>query len=190
MLFREDKKILVTIEWTTLIEGGIPILGGLYATALGYGAFSRPGIEPNPNLAKIGRQLRWLGPLVVLFGCFIAWRDHVQTTHPSAELIAHQISARMKLPAKLDDVTQLNAVEGRGDMLVYEATLSLRMADLGGKGKAQQKLGDQVLKSACANKDFQTIFRSGYTVEVHYSFPDSAEGVTLSITPGTCGYEH
>jgi hypothetical protein len=24
------------IEWPTIIEGGIPILGGLYATALGY----------------------------------------------------------------------------------------------------------------------------------------------------------
>ena len=29
------------IEWTTVIEGGIPILGGLYATALEYGAVSR-----------------------------------------------------------------------------------------------------------------------------------------------------
>jgi len=180
----------VKIEWTTLIEGGIPILCGLYATAVGYGAFSPSWSETNQSFAKIRRQFRWLAPLVVLFGCFIAWRDHVQATHPSAELIAQQITARMKLPAKLEDVTQLNAVEGKGDMLVYEATLSLRMADLGGKDKAQQKLGDQVLKSACASKDFQTIFRNGYTVEVHYSFPDSAEGVTLSVSPRTCGYEH
>jgi hypothetical protein len=64
------------------------------------------------------------------------------------------------------------------------------MVDLGGKEKAQQKLEDQVLKFACANKNFQIVFRNGYTVEVHYSFPDSAEGVTLSITPRTCGYEH
>jgi hypothetical protein len=31
----------VPIEWTTVIEGGIPILGGLYASALEYGAVSR-----------------------------------------------------------------------------------------------------------------------------------------------------
>src|SRR5690348_6075288 len=102
----------MTIEWTTLIEGGIPILMGLYATALGYGTFSHPQTGPNQNLAKICRQFRWLGPLVVLFGCFLAWRDHVQATHPSAELLARQITTRMKLPAKLDDVTQLDAVEG------------------------------------------------------------------------------
>lgn len=180
-------EILVAIEWTTLIEGGIPILGGLYATALGYGVFSRSQIEPIQSRLKIRRQFRWLGPLVVLFGCFLAWQDHRQATHPSAELIAHQIRARMKFPVRLDDVTQLNTVEGRGDRLVYEATLRLRMADLGGKERAQQKLEDQVLKSACASKDFQTIFRGGYTVEVHYSFPDSADGVLLSVTPRTCG---
>jgi hypothetical protein len=27
----------MAIEWITVIEGGIPILGGLYATAFGYG---------------------------------------------------------------------------------------------------------------------------------------------------------
>jgi hypothetical protein len=180
----------VAIEWATIIEGGIPILMGLYATAVGHGAFSRPQIESSQNLLKFRRQFRWLGPLVVLFGCFIAWHDHVQATHPSAELIARQIRARMKFPVRLDDVTQLNAVEGRGDRLVYEAALHLRMADWGGKERAQQKLRDQVLKTACASKDFQTIFRGGYTLDVHYTFLDSADGVLLSIAPGTCGYEH
>lgn len=179
----------MSIEWTTIIEGGFPILFGLYATALGFGAFSRPQTDPRANALNIRRQFRWLGPLVILFGCFIAWHDHAQATHPSAELIAHQISARMKFPVRLDDVTQLNAVEGRGDRLLYEAALQIPLADLGGKERAQQQLQEHVLKSACASKDFQTIFRGGYTVEVHYSFPDSAEGVRLPITPKTCGYE-
>ncbi len=105
-------------------------------------------------------------------------------------MIARQIRSRMKFPVRLDDVTQLNAVEGREDRLVSEAALHLRMADLGGKERAQQKLENQVLKTACTSKDFQTILRGGYTLDVHYSFPDSAEGVTVSITPRTCGYEH
>src|SRR5690242_19000016 len=84
-----------------------------------------------------------------------------------------QIRMRMKLPARLDDVTQLNAVEGRGDRLIYKAALGVSLIDLGGKEKAQQKLGNQVLQSACSSKDFKTIFRNGYTIEVHYSFPDS-----------------
>jgi len=180
----------VLMEWTTLTEGGIPILAGLYATAVGYGVFSPSWSQSNQSFAKIRQQFRWLAPLVVLFGCFTAWRDHAQATHPSAEMLAHQIRSRMKLPAKLDNVTQLDAVEGRGDRLVYEASLSLRMAGLGGKENARQKLENQVLKSACASSDFQTIFRGGYSVEVHYSFPDSSEGVTLAITPESCGYGH
>ena len=180
----------MAIEWTTVIEGGIPILMGLYATAVGYGAFLHPEVGPAQRGLKLRSQFRWLGPLVVLFGCFIAWRDHVQAIHPSAELIANQIRARLKFPVRIDDMTQVNAVEGKGDRLVYEVALQLPIADLGGKKRAQQKLQDQVLKTACASKDFHTIFRGGYTVEMHYSFPDSVEGVILSITPGTCGDEH
>ena len=95
------------IEWTTVIEGGIPILGGLYATALGYGAVSGSQPQPSPPVLKTRSLFRWLGPLVVLFGCFAAWQAHLQAMHPPAELIARQIRNRMKFPITLDDTTQL-----------------------------------------------------------------------------------
>ncbi len=178
----------MAIEWVTLVEGGIPILGGLYATALGYSAPSRSQVDPSPKIVKIRNRFRWLGPLVVLFGCFVAWQAHVQATHPSAEVIAQQVRSRMKFPVRLDDVTQLVAVEGKGDSLIYQAQLALRMSDLGGKEPAKQTLENHVLKTACASKDYETILRRGYSIEVHYSFPDSAEGVIVSISPRTCGY--
>jgi hypothetical protein len=52
----------VPIEWTTVIEGGIPILGGLYATALGYGAVSGSQPQPSPPVLKTRSLFRWLGP--------------------------------------------------------------------------------------------------------------------------------
>lgn len=178
----------MAIEWTTLIEGGIPILGGLYATALGYGAISRSQLAPSPRTLKTRKQLRWLGPLVVLFGLFVAWQAHVQATHPSAEQLVQQIRSRMKFPVRLDDVTQLVAVEGKGDSIIYELMLGMRLADLGGKEAGQQKLNALLLKSACANKDYATVLRRGYTIGMHYAFQDSAEGVLVSIAPRTCGY--
>lgn len=126
------------IEWTTAIEGGIPILGGLYATALGYGAFSRSQVEPRAHVLNTRRLFRWLGPLVVLFGCFVALQAHLQATHPPAEIIARQVRSRMKLPMKLDDATQLVGVEGRGDRLIYETVIRVPLAELGGRETAQR----------------------------------------------------
>jgi hypothetical protein len=55
------------IEWPTVVEGGIPILGGLYATALGYGVI-RPRTRPGSRAQTLLPRLKWLGPLVVLPG--------------------------------------------------------------------------------------------------------------------------
>ena len=61
------------IEWTTVIEGGIPILGGLYATALGYGAVSRSQPQPSPPVLKTRSLLRWPAPsLFCLDACCLA----------------------------------------------------------------------------------------------------------------------
>jgi hypothetical protein len=178
----------VPIEWTTVVEGGIPILGGLYATALGYGAVSRSQPQPSPPVLKTRSLFRWLGPLVVLFGCFAAWQAHLQAMHPPAELIARQIRNRMKFPITLDDTTQLVGVEGSGDRLIYQTAIHVRLAELGGKERAQRELEAHLLKTVCESKDYETILRRGYIIEVQYSFQDSAEAVLISIPPRTCGY--
>ena len=176
------------IEWTTVIEGGIPILGGLYATALGYGAVSRSQLQPSPPVLKTRSLFRWLGPLVVLFGCFAAWQAHLQAMHPPAELIARQIRNRMKFPITLDDTTQLVGVEGSGDRLIYQTVIHVRLAELGGKERAQRELEAHLLNTVCESKDYETILRRGYIIEVQYSFPDSPEAVLISIPPRTCRY--
>ncbi len=54
-----------------LIELAIPLLGGLYATLLGFQVVGRsPSDDPKYRAwrQRWGRHLKWLGPLVMIFG--------------------------------------------------------------------------------------------------------------------------
>jgi hypothetical protein len=178
----------VFIEWATIIEGGIPILGGLYATVLGYGVVTVSRSLPSPRLKKTLDLFRWLGPAVVLFGIFTAWQTHRQLSHPPAEELALQIARRLKFPAKVDETTQVVAVEGRGDSITYDYLIATRLAELGEREQVRGKLEQQWLSSACKTKDSQTLLRGGYTIQMRYVFRETAEPVVISIPPKACGY--
>jgi hypothetical protein len=178
----------VPIEWLTLIEGGIPVLGGLYATALGYGVITASRLLPSPRLAKTLKLFRSLGPVVVLFGIFTAWQTHLHMSHPPAEEIARQIARRLQFPMKVDETTQVMGVEGRGDSITYDYLIATTLAELGGREQVRGKLEQQWLNAACKTKDSQTLLRGGYTIQVRYAFRETAEPVLISIPPKACGY--
>jgi len=175
-------------EWPTVIEGGIPILGGLYATALGYGVIGASQSSPSALKQKFLVRFRWLGPAVVLFGVFTAWQTHLHVSHPPAEEIARQITGRMRFPAKVDEVTQAVGVEGKGDDIIYRYSIAASLADLGGREKVQRGLEQQLRNAACKTKDAQTLLRAGYTVQARYSFKGSPEEILISLPPRACGY--
>jgi hypothetical protein len=178
----------VSIEWPTLIEGGIPILGGLYATGLGYGVIGTSRSLPNPLLQRFLNLFRWLGPAVVLFGIFTAWQTHLHVVHPTAEEIVRQMARRLNFPVKVDEITQIAGVEGRGDNITYNYSVATPLAQLGGRDQVQGRLEQQWISTACKTKDFQTLLRGGYTVQMRYTFRESPEEVLVSIPPRTCGY--
>jgi hypothetical protein len=178
----------MAVEWPTIIEGGIPILGGLYATALGYGLI---GSSPSPASALKQRLLarfKWLGPAVILFGIFTAWQTHLHFIHPSAEEIVRQMAARMSFPAKVDDLTQAVGVEGKGDDIIYRYSVAASLTDLGGRERVQRALEQQLRSAACRTKDSQKLLRAGYTVQARYSFKGSPEEILISLPPRSCGY--
>jgi hypothetical protein len=176
------------IEWPTVIEGGIPILGGLYATALGYGVVRISTSLPSARRQKFLARLKWLGPAVVLFGIFTAWQTHGHVVHPPAEEIARQVAGRLTFPMKVDEVTQAIGVGGKGDVITYDYAIAASLADTGGREQVQHRLEQQWLSAACKSKDFQTFFRGGYTLQMRYSFRGSPEQVLVSIAPRSCGY--
>lgn len=176
------------IEWPTVIEGGIPILGGLYATALGYGVIGASQFPPSALKQKFLTRFKWLGPAVVLFGVFTAWQTHLHVIHPPAEEIARQIAGRVSFPAKVDEVTQAVGVEGKGDDIIYHYLIAASLTDLGGREKVQRGLEQQLRSAVCRTEDSQKLLRAGYTVQWRYSFKGSPEEVLVSLHPRSCGY--
>ena len=176
------------IEWATVIEGGIPILGGLYATALGYGVIGGSPSAVSPIKQKFLARFKWLGPAIVLFGIFTAWQTHLHMVHPPAEELARQITARVSFPTKVDELTQAIGVEGKGDDIIYRYSIAATLTDLGGREKVQRGLEQQLRSTVCKTKDSQTLLRAGYTVQARYSFKGSLEEVLISLPPRSCGY--
>lgn len=176
------------IEWPTIIEGGIPILGGLYATALGHGVVQLSRTPPSPSLQKALDRFRWLGPIVVMFGIFTAWQTHQHLVHPPAEELSRQIAQRLSFPTKVDEITQVTGVRGSGDSIVYDYSIAVSLQELGGREQVQHKLEQQWLSAACKSRDSQMLLRGGYTLQMRYSFKGTAEQVTVSIPPRVCGY--
>ena len=176
------------IEWPTVIEGGIPILGGLYATALGYGVIGGSQSSLSPPKQRVLARFRWLGPAVILFGVFTTWQTHLHVIHPPAEEIVRQMAARMSFPSKVDELTQAVGVEGKGDDIIYHYSIAASLTDLGGREKVQRGLEQQLRTAVCKTKDAQTLLRSGYTVQARYSFKGSQEEVLVSLPPRSCGY--
>lgn len=176
------------IEWPTLIEGGIPILGGLYATAVGYGLVRTSQSLPSPRQQKVLTTFRWLGPVVVLFGIFTAWQTHLHAAHPPAEELARQMAGRVTFPIKVDEITREVAIEGKGNDLTYSYSISASLKDLGGREQVQRRLEQHLLTAGCKTKDLQTLLRAGYTVQTRYSFQGSPEQIMISVPPRSCGF--
>lgn len=178
----------MSIEWPAIIEGGIPILGGLYATALGYGIIRTSLSPPSPLKQKVLDAFRWLGPAVMLFGIFTAWQAHLHAIHPPAEEIARQIAGRMSFPTKVDELTQAIGVEGKGDDIIYHYSIAASLTDLGGREKVQRGLEQHLRSAVCKTKDSQKLLRAGYTVQARYSFKGSSEEVLVSLPPRPCEF--
>jgi len=176
------------IEWPTLIEGGIPILGGLYATALGYGVIGASPSPPSAFKQNLLARFKWLGPAVVMFGVFTAWQTHLHVIHPPAEELARQIATRLSFPSKVDEITQVLGVEGKGDDLIYHYSIAASLSDLGGRERVQRGLEQQLRTAVCKTKDTQKLLRAGYTVQARYSFKGSPEEILISLPPRSCGY--
>jgi len=170
------------IEWPTVIEGGIPILGGLYATALGYGVI-RIGTLPGSRAQTLLPRLRWLGPLVIVFGVFTAWQTHLHVAHPPAAELARQIASRSTFPLRVDPMTTLDSMQGSGNAIVYHYSIAAPLPDLGGRSVVQAKLEQQWRGLACTNHDVQRMLSAGYSLQIEYTFPAASSPIVIPVPP-------
>jgi hypothetical protein len=173
----------VNIEWATVIEAGVPIAGGLYATALGYG-WVKPFRSATASRQRVLAHLRWLGPVVMLFGVFTGWRTHTELAHPSADVIARGIAARMSFPVRVDDITTADAVTGEANTITYHYYIT-GFFDDEERARMKQSIGDQLLAVTCKDAQALTLLSGGYTIERRYRFQGN-DGFSSLIDARTC----
>lgn len=104
-----------------ILEALIPLVGGLFATLLGYN-FIKPR-NLNPKTAPIIAQLRWLGPLVMAFGAWMLWQGLADK--PSrAEEIVREMRQKVTLPLAVDEMTRLDRFDADGRRIIYRMTVT------------------------------------------------------------------
>ena len=55
----------------SIIEGAIPVLGGIYATLIGFGVVSGTKDPESQKMKQLRPMLKILGPLVIVFGIWL-----------------------------------------------------------------------------------------------------------------------
>ena len=174
----------MTIDWVALIEGGIPVLAGLYATALGYG-WIKTRSQPESASQKWVRHFRWLGPLLVVFGVILGWAAHQRASSPSAQRLAADIAAKLELPVQVDEATRLDAIAGSGSTITYRYTVTTPI-EPANVATFEGLLREQTRTAACSDPGFTQILRAGYTVELRYALTEPAREIAIVTTPASC----
>lgn len=170
------------IEWPVVVEGGLPILAGLYATALGNGVLRLGTLRRGLELTLLPR-FKWLGPFLIAFGVFTAWQAHIRWVHPPAAEVARQIASRYTFPHRIDSITTLDGVEGSENALVYHFSVATPLPDLGGRSVVQAKLEQQWRGAACTNHDLRKILTAGYSLQIEYTFPAVSSQIVIPVAP-------
>lgn len=175
----------MNIYWPAIVDGGIPILAGMYATAVAYGF----AVGPKPQAgfaAKLLPHFKWIGPALILFGFLLGWQGYSRGAHPSAEQIAQGISARLSPPVQIDEVTRLDAVMGQDDVISLHYTILAPLKTADSLASIRSKLRDTGYAAACANPDFKKFLDGGYSIELRYAFLESSETVSILVAPDSC----
>jgi len=175
----------MVIDWAAVVDGGIPVLAGIYGMGLGYGFIRSASINRKPGLVV---NFKWLGPLLIAFGIFLGFKTHAHNMHPSAREIAEAIASRVKLPKKIDNITILDAIDGKQDMIIYRFRITAPVQRFGGHLNAEHKLKDLILGKACSDTNFKEILKNGYSLEMRYKLEADPEDVLISVPPKLCGY--
>jgi hypothetical protein len=159
----------------------------MYSTAVAYGMAVGPKRSSGPA-ARLIPHFKWMGPALILFGVILGWQGYVRAGPPPADELARQISAKLSLPVQADEVTRLDAVQGQANVISFRYTLLATPESLDSVANIRSKLQEQGEAIACTNADFTKFLKNGYSIELHYTFLESPENVSVLLAPELCGY--
>lgn len=166
-----------------MLEGLIPLCGGIYATLLGFGKI-RPG-RSGPRIDAVLAQLKWLGPVVIVFGLVLIWRGYDDGA-PNVDEIVRGMRARVELPVAVDEVTRLDAFDAVESRIVYRLTITRPPPTAAERDALLTAMRRQILGENCKSGDFQRLLAQGIGLEFVYTM-EGKRYPGIAVTRANCG---
>ena len=159
-----------------LVDGAIPLLGGLFATAWAFGLLG------GDQSSKARDALKVLGPLLLVYGGVAMGLGLVRATPDEEDLRALFVaSANTQAGQMVDPDTRLEGVVDRGDHIGFEYRIvSYTVADMDVES-LRAALSETMLVNLCDNELHRLALERWGPFRIEYLDKEGAEVVTLSM---------
>ncbi len=166
------------------LEALIPLCGGIYGTLLGFKL-----VKPrkfNPGAAALVAQLRWLGPLVIVFGLWMLWLAYLDQ-RPNVQEIVRGMRQKVTLPLAVDEITRLDAFDSEGQRIIYRMTIIEPPQTAAEKDALIATMRERLRSQGCTNETYQRLLRENIALEFVYTIAGKQYPGIL-VTPADCGH--
>ena len=160
----------------------VPLCGGMYGTLLGF-RLVKPG-NLNPRVSALLPQLRWLGPLVIVFGLWMFWQALDQ--RPNAEEIVRGMRQKVSLPVAVDEITRLDAFDNDGERIIYRMTITKPPRTEADRGALIAAMRQRLTSQGCTNENYQRLLRQNIALEFVYTI-EGKQYPGILVTQAGCG---
>ena len=168
-----------------ILEALIPVCGGIYATLLGFELIKLRKANPGAVALALVPQLRWLGPVVIVFGLWMLWHAYLDQ-RPTAEEIVRGMRQKVTLPVAVDEVTRLDAFDSDGQRIIYRMTVTAPPQTEAETGALIAALRERLRSQGCTNENYQRLFRQNIDLEFVYTI-GGKQYPGILVTPADCG---
>lgn len=106
---------------------------------------------------------------------------------PPAEEVVRLMTANLSFPVVVDEMSQLDSINGYDDTLTYNYSITKLPTNAGARLTLSRNLRRGIEQMACGTQNFVTLLEGGYTVVLNYSFRDPKLDVHIRLLPRKCG---
>jgi hypothetical protein len=108
-----------------------------------------------------------------------------KSQRPSAAEVVQQFMANRSFPIKADELSQVDSIQGVGDVFIYNYSL-IKPLDAAAQHALSAALKAGSVANACESVNFMTLFKQGYSVSLNYVFSDAKDDVHIVVKPDDC----
>ncbi len=165
-----------------LADKAIPLLGGLFATWLGFRPLAAGDGEPRG--ARSRAVLKVVGPLLMVWSlgslAMVAARGP-GTSAESIDRAAVLEGINAQLPMAVDEDTRMDRVEDAGSHIVYRATLVRLGSEQGLPEGALDELATSARARVCAAPEQRSFLETMGPLRMEYSYADGGSAGGFAI---------